>query len=49
MVLPASRIVELNPVALLGDEQFGVTDNVDKQDVRDLKLDLFLNLDGHDK
>ena len=43
MVLPGHRIVEHNPVALLGDEQFGVTDNVEKENMRDFPLDLLLN------
>jgi hypothetical protein len=30
-------------LALIGNEQFGVTDDVDEQDVRDLQLDFFLD------
>ena len=29
------------------DQQFGVTDNVEKEDMRDFELDLFLNFGGH--
>ena len=32
--------------ALLIDEQFGVTDNVEKEHMRDFELDLFLNFDN---
>jgi hypothetical protein len=37
----------LKLLALLGDEEFRITDDVDKQDVPDLQLDLFLNFGGH--
>jgi hypothetical protein len=37
----------LKLLALLGDEQFGITDNVDEENVPDLQLDLFFNLSGH--
>jgi hypothetical protein len=44
----ANNVVQsLEPLALLGNEQFGVTDDVDEQDVSDLKLDLLVNLSGH--
>src|SRR5438477_10703600 len=32
---------------LIVDQQFRVTDSVDKKDVRDLKLNLFFNFGGH--
>src|SRR5438128_11642167 len=35
-------------LALIVDQQFRVTDSVDKEDVRDLKLNLFFNFSGHD-
>ena len=47
MVLPVSRIVEYSPLALLGDEQFGVTDNVEEEDVPYLELGLASILGGH--
>jgi hypothetical protein len=37
----------LQLLALLGDEQFGITDDVDKENVPDLERDLFVNLSGH--
>jgi hypothetical protein len=37
----------VNRCPLFVNRKLGVTDDVDKQDVRDLKLDLFLNLSGH--
>src|SRR5438477_3658794 len=37
----------LKLLALLGDEQFGITDDVDEENVPDLQLDLFFNLRGH--
>src|SRR5438874_13059453 len=37
----------LKLLALLGDEQFGITDDVDEENVPDLELDLFFNLRGH--
>src|SRR5437763_2881645 len=37
----------LKLLALLSDEHFRVTDNVDEQNVPDLQLDLFLNFGGH--
>jgi hypothetical protein len=47
MVLSACRIVEHGPLALLVDEQFGVADNVDEENVPDLQFDLFFNFSGH--
>src|SRR5438094_147440 len=37
----------LQLLALLGDEQFGITDDVDEENVPDLQLNLFFNLSGH--
>src|SRR6266487_734173 len=37
----------LQLLALLGDKQFGITDDVDEENVPDLELDLFFNLSGH--
>jgi hypothetical protein len=37
----------VNRRALMINRKLGVTDDVDEQDVRDLKLDFFLNLSGH--
>ena len=34
-------------IALLIDQEFGVTDDVDEKDMGDFELDLFLNLNGH--
>jgi hypothetical protein len=38
----------LEQAALLRDEQFGVTDNVEKEHMGDLKLDLLFNFGRHD-
>jgi hypothetical protein len=32
---------------LLVNRELGVTDNVEKEDMRDFELDLFVNLSGH--
>src|SRR5438105_519581 len=37
----------LNRCPLIVDRHFGISDDVDKEDVRDLELDLFFNLSGH--
>ena len=37
----------LQLVALLGHEQFGVTDDANEEDMPDLQLNFFLNLSGH--
>jgi hypothetical protein len=37
----------LNLGVLLVNRELGVTDNVEKEDMRDLKLDLFLNFGSH--
>jgi hypothetical protein len=37
----------VNRRPLFVNRKLGVTDDVDEQDVRDLKLDFFLNLSGH--
>ena len=34
-------------IALLVDQELGVTDDVDEEDMADLELDLFLDLNGH--
>jgi len=37
----------LNPGVLLVNRELRVTDNVEKEHMRDLKFDLFFNLSGH--
>jgi hypothetical protein len=37
----------INRRALIVNRKLGVTNNVDEQDMRDLELDLFLDLNGH--
>jgi hypothetical protein len=37
----------LNLGVLLVNRELGVTDNVQKEDMRDFKFDLFLNFGGH--
>jgi hypothetical protein len=37
----------LHLLALLVDEQFGVTDNVDEQDVADFEMKIRFTLSGH--
>src|SRR6266700_3329743 len=48
LLRPAHDLIQcLKLLALLGDEQFGITDDVDEENVPDLQLDLFFNLRGH--
>src|SRR5438067_37045 len=48
LLRPAHDLFQsLKLLALLGDEQFGITDNVDEENVPDFQLDLFVNLSGH--
>jgi hypothetical protein len=44
---PHDLLQGLQALALLGDEQLGVTNNVDEQDVPDLQLDFLVDLGGH--
>ena len=46
-VSPNNLVERMQIIALLIDQQLGVTDNVDEEDMRDLELDLFLNFTGH--
>jgi hypothetical protein len=44
----SNNLVErMRIIALLINQQLGVTDDVDKKDMRDFELNLFLNLNGH--
>ena len=44
----SNNLVErMRIIALLIDQELGVTDDVDEQDMRDFELNLFLNLNGH--
>ena len=44
---PNDLLERLQLLALLSDEQFGVTDDVDEEDMPDLEPDLFFTFGGH--
>ena len=45
--LPNNFIERMQIIALLIDQELGVTDDVDEEDMGDLQFDLFLNFSGH--
>ena len=40
-------IERMQIIALLIDQELGVTDDVDEEDMADLQFDLFFNFSGH--